>query len=125
MVPLGGVGGDALDDATPRGADLRDGLTALAVVLIQVAKLPAGEIPGVVHGPGGHLQVGMIVSLVLPARGMNRRIYGHAEALAEVGSKLPHRLAHLLAACLMREGHCDRPGGGRIFPPLRSFGGGP
>jgi hypothetical protein len=67
----------------------------------------------------------VIVSLVLPAGGMDRGVNCYAEALAEVGGKLPNCGAHLLAACLVREGDRQGPGSGRILPTLGSFGCGP
>jgi hypothetical protein len=69
MVPLGGVGGDALDDATPRGADVFQGL--VPAVHVQVAEFLPGECSGLIHGPGRHDDVGVKIPLVLPSRLVN------------------------------------------------------
>jgi hypothetical protein len=122
VVPFRGVGCYSLNYPGPGRAEVFRGLAPLVVKL---PELLGGKIPGVVHGPGRHLEVGVEVALVLTAGGMDRHIHGHPEPLAEVESELPHCLTHLVAAGLMREGHRDRPGGGRILPPLRFLGGVP
>jgi hypothetical protein len=93
--------------------------------LVQVTKFLGRKIPGVVHGPGRHLDVGVIVSLVLPARLVDRHVKGHPETLAEEVGELAHCLPHLVRGCLMREGDRQGPGSGRVLPALGFLGGVP
>jgi hypothetical protein len=93
--------------------------------LVQVAEFLPGECSGLIHGPGRHDEVGMVVAFVLPARLVDRYVKGHPETLAEEIGELAHCLPHLVRGCLMRECNRERPGDCRILSPLRSLGGVP